>query len=247
MESDPRPDQSHERPGVRLFEISVYLTNPGTSPNLVNPDFLRHNNIVDPTWLIVRPVMMEHGFSRIRYSNGLSLSAHNEQIVVTQLADMNSEEGSITPLTSQNIVCFKVAKQYLQSVSPEPPYELVSIDPKVLMEMRFDGDYNGASPLRRLAMRIPFNEVVPEVQTRAQYRLPDKNITVYASELISENTDEVNHLMFSGEIIRQVVGDSDREAQVSFINGVLDQWEQDVEDFIELAQLFYSLYVQCER
>ena len=126
MESDPHSVHRYDRARGHLVEIKIFLINPGTSPNLVNPNFLRHNNIVDPSWSIVHPVMMESGSSRIQYANGLSLSAYNDQIIVTQRARTNGEELSIIPLTSQNIVCFEVAAQYLQSVSPESPYDIVS-------------------------------------------------------------------------------------------------------------------------
>ena len=55
----------------------------------------------------------------------------------------------------------------------------------------------------------------------------------------SEDRDEVTHLVFAGEILRKVVGD--KETQVSFINNVLSQWEQDIDDFNELTPtiLFY--------
>ena len=53
-------------------------------------------------------------------------------------------------------------------------------------------------------------------------------------------------MRLSGEIIRDVQGD-DSQAQIQFINDVLDRWHQDIDDFDELACQFYSTYIHEER
>ena len=52
------------------------------------------------------------------------------------------------------------------------------------VELRTEGDHRATSPLRALATRIPFNDVIPVVHARAQYKFPQKDISVYVSELV---------------------------------------------------------------
>ena len=70
MEQRTQSVELQERPTLYLIELSVYLFNPGTSPTLINPDFLRFNEIVEPSWRVVRPVIVEPDYCRIRYDNG---------------------------------------------------------------------------------------------------------------------------------------------------------------------------------
>jgi hypothetical protein len=242
MEGSAHSAEHYGRPAIHLFELSVYLSNPGIVPSLVNPDFLRHNEIVDSSWEIVRPVMIESGSSNIRYSNGLSLFASDERTIITQRAVV-VEETSIVPLSKENIVCIQVAKKYLQSIRLDSPYELVSIDPKAFVEIQTSNDFGASSPLISLAARIPFEEVNPDVQARAQYSLSDRTIILYASELAPEDPSGLLKLLLSGEIIREVIGNNPK-AQVEYIGDILNQWEQDMRDFQQLAYQYHSLYVQ---
>ena len=235
-----------ERPDVHLVEISIYLFNPSTSPSLINPDFLRYNEIVEPSWAVIRPVAMDAGSSRINYSNGLSLYAGSAFVSISQRADTNPERTTVTPLTYDEIVCFRVAKQYLDSVSPRFPYEMVSIDPTALIEMPSRNVNTLVSPLQSLAASIPFQEIIPEVQARVQYTFSDKEIVIYASEITPQGTDYWSRLQFGGEIIRHLEAD-DPQVQVETIGEVLDGWQQDVRDFAELTSQFYSMYIQKER
>ena len=49
MEQRTRAGELKDRPTLYLIELSVYLFNPDTSPTLINPDFLRFNEIVEPS------------------------------------------------------------------------------------------------------------------------------------------------------------------------------------------------------
>ena len=150
MARDPHPSSQPERPEVHLLEITIYLFNPSTDPSLINPDFLRYNEIVETSWPLIRPVMMDASSSRIRYANGLSLFADADQISISQRVATDPEGTTIIPLIPNDLMCFKVAKQYLQSVSPALPYESISIDPTSLIEIPAWDSNNYSSPLQNL-------------------------------------------------------------------------------------------------
>ena len=148
MASNPQPAQQTDRPEINLVGISIYLYNPSTTPSLVNPDSLRHNGIVEPTWTVMRPVVMDHGYSRVRYSNGLAFIASNDHVVISQNAVADEERNAVTPLTREDIVCFSAASRYLESIAPVSPYDSMSIDPVAWIEIDPNEAGRLASPLK---------------------------------------------------------------------------------------------------
>ena len=246
MERSARADREQERPTFYLIQLNVYLINPSTSPSLINPDFLRYNEIVDPSWQLERPVLVEPESSQIRYTNGLSLSAYDSHVVITQNAVTDPQRSTITPLTSNNVLCIGIAERYLNLVPADQPYETVSIDPIGWIEVPEQTVAMLSSPLQEVAKGIQYEGKVPEVQARAIYEFEDKRIVLYASEIPSQGPDNTLRLRFTGEILRNLEAAAP-ENQVSSIATVLDNWEQDINDFEDLANKFYSLYIRREK
>ena len=246
MEQNAPTDEQQEIPAFYLVQLNVYLFNPGISPGLINPDFLRYNEIVDPTWQLERPVVIEPESSRIRYSNGLSLSAYDNHVVITQNAAADLERSTVTPLTSSNVICVGVAERYLQLVPTDYPYEMVSIDPLGWIDIPQETLSTLSSPLQEVAEEMRFNRVIPNVQARARYELEDKHIVLYASEVSPQVANNGLRLRFAGEVIRNVE-EEDLGEQVKSIATVLGNWEQDINDFKDLATRFYSLYIRREK
>ena len=247
MASNPQPAQQIDRPAIHLVALSVHLSNSGIIPSLVNPDFLRHNEIVEPTWTVVRPVIMDHGYSRVRYSNGVAFAAGNDYVAISQNADFAEERNTVTPLTRDNIVCFNAASRYLESISTVFPYDFMSIDPMVWMEINSEDASKLSSPLKSLAARVPVRGQVPEVQVRAEYRISDKTATVYVSEITPAYDDSALRLIFSGEIAHDLEDEDSNDTSTATIAEILGKWEEDVELFRELVYQLYSAYTSEEQ
>lgn len=249
MAQNTRVVEQGDRSNLYFVEMRVYLFNPGTSPSLVNPDFLRHNEIVDPAWQLVRPVIMETDFSRIRYSNGVSLSAYENYVVVTQTAATeatDSETMIVTPLTRENILCFGVAERFFEMASPNRPYETLSIDPICMIEIPEATDQLVSSPFREIAERVRYEGNTPAVEARLSYELQEKEVILYVTEVMRKGSNDLFRLRLRGEIIRAVYGDTPEE-QVNFIKGVFGNWTEDLQNFEDLAYGVYSLYIQGEN
>lgn len=247
MASNTQPTQQTDRPTIHLVALSVHISNPGIVPSLLNPDFLRHNEIVEPTWTVTRPVIMDHDRSRVRYSNGVAFVAGNDYIVISQNAVFDEDRNIVTPLTRENIVCFKAASRYLESISPASPYDFMSIDPMGWMEIDAEQASKLSSPLKDLATRVPIGEQVPEVQVRAEYNVSDKTATVYVSEVVPEYDDNSLRLIFSGEIAHDLEVEGSNGDSTAIVAEILGTWEEDVELFREVVYRLYSAYIPEER
>ena len=247
MVSNPQPTQQTDRPAIHLVALSIHLANPSTTPNLVNPDFLRYNEIVEPAWTVVRPVIMDQGHSRVRYSNGVAFVAGDGYVIISQNAVSDEESNTVTPLSREGIVCFNAASRYLECVSPASPYSYMSIDPMGWMDFNSEDASKLSSPLKGFATRAPIGEQVPDVQVRAEYDIAGKIVTVYVSEVTPPDDDSVFRLFFSGEIVHDLEDKDSNEASAATIAKALGEWEEDVELFREVVYRLYSAYIPEER
>ncbi len=236
MEQSKRLAQPDDRSLLTLHEIEIVLSNLNTIPGRINPDFLRHNQIVDPEWILQRPVILQPDHSRIQYGNGLSFSATEESVTISQ---------SLDGRTLNEIVCPEVVEKYLRISPGEFPYMEIEINPSSYIEFQAGDLRNLSSPLKEIGLRIPFNDVFPTLQTRVEYDLPDKNITLFVAET-TRAEDNFIRLHLNGEILRVVEGYSFDE-QIPFLTGVLGRWIEDIKDFSYLASQFGAMYTIGEN
>lgn len=235
MESNATQESQDSNPVVAHNELAIVLVSSRFDPAHINPDFLRHNEIVDTTWRVNPPVVIETGFSLVEYDNGLALTATNDYLRVSQTAQR---------LENGDIVIPDVVSRYL-TVAPWP-VEYQHIHTDLIGGISVDG--NGLetrfSPLHDLSQRVQFGEVSPIIHVRAAYRFPDKSITMYVSEVREENA--ITGLRFSAHIHRDIDSDVSAEERDEFINATLEKWHDDTRDFDKLARQFYFSYAQKE-
>lgn len=244
-DTNTNPSRNHDSPEFFLTGMSVYLSNPSTNPSLVNPDFLRYNEIVDPTWAVKRPVIIDQNQSRVAYANGLTISAAVDHIIIAQRAVVDPGENTFAPLESDDIICARVAVNYLETVALDSPYDFITIDPTGILEIDLKDADGINSPLQDLAVRIEHEGQEPDVQARAQYRFGRKRVTLYASEFLPDFDENVLRIMLSGEIFHEL--DEDSETQANDIKTSLESWEQDIQLFRTLVHRFCSTYFLKDR
>ena len=231
MERSTPAQQQPEAPAVVLNGLSIVLMARRIDTAHINPDFLRHNGIVDPGWQIAPPVIIESGLSLIQYSNGLSVTATNDDLVISQ---------SGAPLASDEIVSPSVASRYLTMAPWSVEYSAVHTDLNGSMDVAGQGIERRFSPLHRLSSGMLFHDTAPNVQARVVYQFDDKSITMYITEIGDDIS--VGNVRFSTHIHRDIDGDLSTADRNDFIESVVGNWQSDVADFSNLAFQFYCTY-----
>ena len=224
------------KPVVAHNELAIVLGASRFDPAHINPDFLRYNEIVDPAWQIDPPVIIESGFSLVEYTNGLALTATNDDLRVSQTAQNLNVVETMVP---------NVVRRYL-AASPWPvEYQYIATNMVGFISVAEEGIETRLSPLNDLALQVHFEGVTPTVQTRALYSMTDKLITMYVFEIIDESV--ITGLRFIANIYRGVDDDVAPSERVEFITSALEKWDSDIHDFNELACQFYFSYTQKEE
>ena len=227
----------NERPHVNLDELVIVVSIPGTIPVLINPDFLRYNEIIDPEWSVELPIIIESKYSQVNYTNGLSLVATEERLVISQTGQPS--------LTDENVVSPEVVNRYLKLVPPAVEYESVEINPTFSIRIA-DSDVGSLlSPLHELQVSLLHNEVKPDMQVRSLYAFDDKWIGFHVVEETGEDSNDIVAIRFVGRVHHQASGETLRE-QAESVECFLRNWQEDVDDFLDLTYKFYSKYSQKE-
>ena len=224
------------KPVVAHNELAIVLGVSRFDPAHINPDFLRYNEIVDPAWQIDPPVIIESGLSLVKYDNGLTLTATNDDLRVSQSVQDPDVAETMVP---------DVVSRYL-TVAPWPvEYQYISTNVSGSISIADEGIETRFSPLNDLALQAHFEGVTPIVQARALYRMADKLIIMHVYETIDESA--IIGLRFFAHIHRDVDDGASPDERDEFITSTLEKWNADIRDFDELACQFYFTYAQKEE
>ena len=221
------------KPVVAHNELAIVLGASRFDPAHINPDFLRYNEIVDAAWQIDPPVIIESGFSLVKYTNDLTLTATNDYLTVSQ---------SVQNLDVTETVVLDVVRRYLAAAPWPVEYQNLHIDLVGSIKIAGEGFEPRFSPFSDLSARVNLGNITPSIQARAVYRFPDKIITMYVSEVRNEGA--ITELRFSAHIHRDIDSSLSSDERDAFIVSALDKWDDDTHDFDELACQFYLSYTE---
>ena len=107
-----------QRPDVTLIAFSVALVADHIEPSMINPDFLRHNDIVDANLRTEQPPVSTPVFSQMVFEGDLAVVAEPNRYLFTQRGEVLTE----------NIAIPDIVKRFLERV-PHPAYKAVGINP----------------------------------------------------------------------------------------------------------------------
>ncbi len=223
------------KPLVAYNTVAIVLGATSFDPAHINPDFLRYNEIVGAAWQIDQPVIIESGFSRVRYHNGLMFTATDDFLTVSQnLRDIDVDE-TVVP---------DVVRRYLAMSPWLAEYQHVSFDITGTISAPGSGFEPHLSPFNDLALQIRFEENVPTVQVRCMYRMTDWSVILYVYENMEENV--IKSLRFSAHIHRDIDDHASPDERDEFISAALEKWDANIRDFDDLACQFYFTYADKE-
>ena len=209
--------------------IGVLLRPANVEPSSINPDFLRYNQITDEDWMVEPPVTLEPGLSRIRYDNGVVVTATRDQVTFTQTK---------RPLKLEEIVCPSIALRFLSLMPRRAEYRIVSFDLTARIQLPKPTSDESPSLLAGIGQRFPFDDAFPRVQARLSYDFDERSITLYVGERERQDEGTSSELHFSAHTHRDVPS-TVREEQLQYVRSILEAWEQDLADFDRLVTGFY--------
>ena len=217
---------------VDLIELSVVLLATSNNPSILNPDFLRYNEIVDANRQVQEPCISSPAYSQVTFQGGLTVKADPDRVIFEQRGDN---------LAIEDIVCPEMAKCYLKKV-PHVPYRAIGINPKGFRLSEGEAADRVADALIDKGAWMSFKDLTPEIQLKAIYRYPERAIMLDIAEVKKKGTDgrHLPGILFQANFHRDITETSPQERIVRLLS-IIDSWKKDLSDFHLLVRK------SCER
>ena len=229
MPQNEAPNNGGDGRSVKIIEFSVVLVVNPNDPSILNPDFLRYNGIVDESRQVQGDIIVTPAFSQVTFEGGLTVKAVPDRVIFEQTGEA---------LTLEDIVCPKMAKQYVEKV-PHVPYRAVGINPKGIRSLHDKSPEKVLWALSDKGSWTSFKDMMPEIQLKAIYRYNDRAIILDIIEAKKRGKDgsESPKLLFQANVHCDVP-QTNQQARIESLASTLALWKNDLEDVRALVEKF---------
>jgi hypothetical protein len=111
------------RDKLEIFELTVVVRARLHNPSILNPDFLKYNEVVPIDWELAESPVCTEIVAQVKYKNGVSIVAQPNKVIFAELlAGPSTYEARVPGL----------AKKYTETL-PHVKYDALGINPKGLV------------------------------------------------------------------------------------------------------------------
>ncbi len=216
---------------VVLTAISVVLVADSNNPAIINPDFLRTNNILVEDLQVQEPPITTPVFSQVIYQGGISVKAEPNRVIFEQVETGQS-------LQPANIVSPEMAKRYVEKV-PHVPYSAIGINPTGI-RYSIDGSKEDLSrTLIDSGAWTSFKDMMPEIQLKTIYHYEKRkiNLDIAEAKKLEQGGGEVPVIAFRANIHRDIK-QKNQQDRFAELKSIINLWEDDLVDFYALIAKF---------
>ena len=218
-----------QQPDVALVAFSVVLVADNVEPSTINPDFLRHNDIVGSDLQTAQPPVSTPVFSQVEFEGGLAMTAQPNRLDFIQRGEALTEDLAVVDM----------AKRFLEKV-PHLPYKAIGLNPTGLRHVE-SGSMGGdvASALIGEGKWMAFENASPTVLLKAVYAYGDRQITmdVNDAEKLESDGSRSPGLLFTVNIHRDIK-ETGQNRRIARLMSILSSWQDDLSDFKNLIAQF---------
>ena len=228
MEQDAKAAGGHQS-DVALIELSVVLIADNIDPSMINPDFLRYNDIVDQSLQTEPSSISTPVFSQVTFEGGLTVTAQADRFVFVQRGEALTEDVVSSPNT---------ARRFLEKI-PYPAYKAIGIN-SMGAKLLDPGYVSGvADALIERGAWMAFRDVSPILSLKATYLYENRQITMDVHDAKRRDADgsEQLGLLFVANIHRDV-SEADQGRRIASLMSILSAWKHDLSDFKNLVAKF---------
>ena len=223
MTRDRTRSNGGNEPSIEIVEFSVVVIATANNPSILNLDFLRYNEIVNPDWQVQGSPVSNPAFAQVSFEDGLTVTADLNRVIFEQK-------------TGGTLVAPEVAKRYLQQV-PHVPYSAIGINPKFFLRLTGEHLPLMESVARDQGTWMSFKDVAPTVQMKLTYGYEERTISLDVAQIEQTTGDQTfSGILFQANVHRDVEGPN-AQARNKRIQSILDRWEDDLEDIRQLSKV----------
>ncbi len=225
------PDSNNkDQQSVNLVELAVVLVMSQNDPSMLNPDFLRKEQIVDKSLELREPPISTPVFSQVLFKDNIGVKADPKRIIFEQTGNLR-QAGQVQPPA--------MAKRFVE-LFPDFVFEAVGVNPKGVIKGNADQRVKISDALFDQGRWLTFKNSVPKFQIKTVHRMEDRTIFLDVMEMEASSQGDLSQpiVEFVCNVHRDLgVDHSSRKEQLI---SVIEGWENDLKDFEELVGRFVS-------
>ncbi|MHC5768919.1 MAG: hypothetical protein ACYTXI_25510 [Nostoc sp.] len=212
---------------VRDFSIVVVADN--QNPSILNPDFLKYNQIVPPDWELAMPPICTPALSQVVFKNGVNIVAQFDRVTFWEALDNDNLVFQIPEISCKYI-----------DIVPAVDYRAVgiNINAHLLIANKEDNQDTVLTKLISQGKWKNFQGKSPNAVVQFTYQLDSANLMIAIQEAIIQqnpNNELVNVLNFSANFHRELINGTYPE-KISSVKNVIQYCKSDFEIFISFVE-----------
>lgn len=216
---------------LQITKLSFVILARSHNPSLLNPDFLKVNNIVDQDWGTISPTFSTEQLSQVIFKSGVSFLLQPDRLIIEQIIN--------DIFKAEDIYLADVISRYLKTL-PHVNYQALGINPTAFIGFTSEeevDDYIFNQLLRPGDWKNhPGGSL--EASINFTYSFEEYHIRINVSKAIK--TDEENPekkvfgLVYSGNIHRDISLDIASEDRVKPLIEQVRLWENDLNSYLSI-------------
>lgn len=204
-------------------ELSIVLAARNHNPTILNPDFLKYNDIVPSSWKVKEPPICIEPMAQVVYDNGVKITAELDKIIFLEPIIDIENVGSIK--------IFEMANKYIETL-PHVQYNAIGINPKV--HIIFDTVDNAKNFIFDTFIKSDvwkkFDDKLINAGVKLSYKFDQVtlNLSVDASMLKISDNEHIPVALFSANFHHAISGETKKE-QLENSSKIIGNWQSDID------------------
>jgi len=209
-----------------IRELSMVVVGKNHNPSILNPDFLKFNDIVPRDWSPLQAPICTEMIAQVVFTNGLSIVSQQDKIIFSEPFVVDGAGRVQAP---------EVVSKYLKAV-PHVAYEAVGVNPKG--HISFDSEKSALTFMTSTFLApgrwLDFGNPLRATAVKFSYDLEERvlNLTIETGSTRLPDSQEFL-VVLAGNFHHELTGESTSERLESALRAV-EKWKDDVADYRKL-------------
>jgi len=206
-------------------EFSIVVIGKKHNPTILNPDFLKYNDILPANWELSRTPICVEPFAEVSFKNNITITAQPERVIFLE---------NITGKNIKEIMIPKIANKYTQTL-PHVEYKAVGINLRGHVILDNDKDASRKYLLNTLLAPGPwrnFGNKPVRASVKFEYVLDRSicNLTIEEKKLKESESEFRPVVIFASNFHHELRGET-RKERAQDLHEIIRGWKTDLNSY----------------
>jgi len=213
-----------------IRELSIVILAKNHNPTILNPDFLKYNNIVGNDWDLQESPICVEPLAQVFFKNKVKIISQRDKIVFSENITDKEIEGVLIP---------DISYKYTKTL-PHVEYTAIGINPKGHLVIQGGQDECQKFITEKFIRSGPwqnFGDSPVKTNIKFTYTLENLTCNVDIGETFFKSSDEklIPVIGFGANLHRQLVG-NDRNERLMDLHKIIKKWKKDLDLYKDLIK-----------